>query len=214
VFLFPLALCGGLVLGVLTGGRLGALANVRVRVPYAVIGALAFQIAVSFPPLEHASHAARFAVLLTSYVVVGIWTVLNVPGRPITFQVGLVVTGIGWLLNTVAIAANGGMPVSASVLREIGIPRDVAVAPGNLSKHILESKASTLGFLGDTIPIGWLKTGVSVGDILFLIGLVVVVAALTHTSPPTDIAADGSPSAAAPPATGSSPACNSTTPAN
>jgi hypothetical protein len=153
-------------------------------------------------------------VLLTTYVVVGIWVVLNIPGRPLAFQVGLVVTGIGWLLNTVAIAANGGMPVSASVLREVGIPRDVAVAPGNLSKHVLESKASTLGFLGDTIPVGWLKTGVSVGDILFMIGLVVVVAALTHTPPPSVIAAEGSPSGAVPPGTENSPACNSTTPAN
>jgi hypothetical protein len=194
---------------------LGALANARIRVPYAVIGALAVQIGLSFAPLDDVSHTVRLAVLLTSYVVVGIWIVVNVPGRPLAFQVGLVVAGIGWLLNTVAIAANGGMPVSVSVLREIGVPRDVAVAPGNLSKHIIENKGSTLGFLGDTIPIGWLRTGVSAGDILFMIGLVVVVAALTHAPPPTAVTSEeGLQTEAVPPASDGSPARRSTTPAN
>ena len=80
----------------------------------------------------------------------------------------LVAAGIA--LNTVVIAANGGMPVSAGAARMAGVPPPTAGSGG----HVVLGPDSIFGFLGDIVPFTPAGKVLSVGDLLLLAGLAVI----------------------------------------
>lgn len=149
----------------LTGGRLGRLADLRLRWAWVAIGSLVMQVViVSVAPagatgLHAVAHVA-------SYALAGACLVAN---RHIA---GLPVLALGAVLNTLAIVANGGvMPASASAMRVAGL------AP---AEHFANSAAVAhprLLLLGDVIPVPgpWpLGNVLSVGDLLILAGLLLI----------------------------------------
>jgi hypothetical protein len=150
----------------LTGGRLLALGEVRVRWAWTLPAALVVQVLVvsvipaAPSPIPHVLH-------LGSYVLAGVFLVANLGRVP-----GLRFISLGGALNVAAIAANGGtMPASPAALAAAGISgsgsgyENSAVVPG-----------ARLGWLGDVfaIPEAWPLSNVfSVGDVVLALGIVV-----------------------------------------
>lgn len=81
----------------------------------------------------------------------------------------LLVAG-GITLNTVVMALNGGMPVSASAARIAGVPPPTTGSSG----HLLLGPDSLFGFLGDILPFAPAGKVLSIGDLLLLAGLAVL----------------------------------------
>ena len=112
---YPVLLAVGL--GLVLGGRLGALAELPLRAPWLFLGALALQVvAFPFAVLPWTTNETAASVLwIASYGLLLVAAVLN---RRI---VGVPVVTVGMLLNLVAILANQGtMPVHYSAMHEAG----------------------------------------------------------------------------------------------
>lgn len=112
---YPVLLAVGL--GLVLGGRLGALAELPLRTPWLFLAALALQV-VAFPftvlPWT-TNESAASALWIASYALLLVAAVLN---RRI---VGVPIVTLGMLLNLVAILANHGtMPVRYSAMHEAG----------------------------------------------------------------------------------------------
>ena len=147
----------------LSGGRLGALAELRLRHVWAVYVALGLGVlAIELPGLPD---GLRSLLLVAAYPVGAVFLAANwrVPGVP------LVALGAG--LNLLAIAANGGvMPASPDALAAAGLP---VGGPGFRNSDAVADPR--LAFLGDVfaIPAAWPLSNVfSVGDVLIGAGLV------------------------------------------
>lgn len=144
------------------GGRLGALAELRLRWTPALLGALGVQLAVlrlapDWPDAvlaggHVASYGLAAAFLAVNRHVPWLWLV-----------------GLGGLANLAAIAANGGrMPASPAALDAAGVP-----PPGVFSNSAAVTGAE-LAFLGDVFatPAGWgpFSNVFSVGDVCLVVG--------------------------------------------
>jgi len=166
------ALLVGVGIGYLRGGRWQGLGSFRVRWPLLPAVAVALQMALAVSPALRGLRGARPALLVTSYVLVGGWIWANALVRDGLVRWGLILVAEGWLLNVVVMAANGGMPVSASALARIGHAGAV-VSQGHLWKHVAASAATRIPLLGDVIPVPvpLLRSVISVGDVAMLVGL-------------------------------------------
>jgi hypothetical protein len=147
----------------LAGGRLGALAEVRLRRVWAIFVALGLEVvAVELPWL---SEGLRSALMVAAYLVGALFLAANwrVPGMPLI--------ALGGALNLLAITINGGvMPASRSALIGAGLPVD---QPGFQNSTALADPQ--LAFLGDVfyVPASWPLSNVfSVGDIVIALGVV------------------------------------------
>ena len=153
----------------LLGGRLGALADLRLRLVPLVVGALALQIVV-VNVLPGGNGTVHAAALIGTYLVIALALIANrhVPGVKLI--------AAGGLANFLAIVANAGvMPASASALRTAGLAADPA---GYTNSGLVEH--AHLAFLGDVfaLPASWPAANVfSVGDLLLAAGAFV----LLHT---------------------------------
>ena len=157
---------------VVTGGRLGALADLRLRRAYLVGIALAAQVVVisivpgSFDGLHKPVHIGTY-VLLAAFL----WSNRHVVGLPLI--------AAGAATNAAAIFANHGvMPASASALATAGMPADKAAEFANSAvvHH------PHLAWLGDVfaVPASWPLSNVfSIGDVLIAVGVAVALHALT-----------------------------------
>ena len=165
MFLVAIVLASALAVPLL-GGRLGALAEVRLRLPWALPAALALQVvALDVPGVPD---WLRRLLHVGSYLVAGLFLLANreLPGIPLV--------ALGAAANLLAIAANGGvMPASPSALAAAGLPPE---QPGFANSAALAHPR--LAFLGDVfaIPAGWPLAHVfSVGDVLIAAGAAVAI---------------------------------------
>jgi Family of unknown function (DUF5317) len=174
MFLVAVVLASALAVPLL-GGRLGALAEVRLRLPWALPAALALQVvALDVPGVPD---RLRRLLHVASYLVAGVFLVAN---RRLP---GMALVGLGAAANLLAIAANGGvMPASPAALAAAGMPPD---PPGFQNSAALADPR--LAFLGDVfaIPAGWPLANVfSAGDVLIAAGAVVAVHGICGSRPP------------------------------
>jgi uncharacterized protein DUF5317 len=146
----------------LFGGRLGALAEVRLRRVWAIYTALGLAVlAIGLPGLPD---GLRSLLLVAAYPVGAVFLAANwrVPGIPLA--------ALGAALNLLAITANGGvMPASPAALERAGMTVD---DPGFQSSAVVADPR--LAFLGDVfaVPASWPLSNVfSVGDVLIVVGL-------------------------------------------
>jgi Family of unknown function (DUF5317) len=146
----------------LCGGRLGALADLRLRRLWAIY--LALGLAVLGVGLPGLTDGLRSLLLVAAYPVGAVFLAANwrVPGVPLA--------ALGAGLNLLAIAANGGvMPASPAALAAAGLP---VHRSGFANSAALPDPR--LAFLGDVfaIPASWPLSNVfSVGDVLIGVGL-------------------------------------------
>ncbi len=169
----------GLVVGLLLGGRLSGLGDIRFRwAGLAVVGFAAQVLLFSEPVTARVGDLGPpLYVGSTALVFVAVLRNLAIRGMP------LVAAGAG--ANLAAILANGGyMPASPSAAAEMG--RGAAETYSNTA--IIEAPA--LALLTDIIPLPqWLPFAniVSVGDILIAIGVAVVIAAAMRAARPHSV---------------------------
>jgi hypothetical protein len=123
------AVAVGLVVGLVTGGRLGNVGWRRLHALPLLAAGAALQLV----------HSA--AGLVLSYLCLGAFALANLP------IVGMGVVTIGLALNALVVTVNGGMPVRRGALEAAGVvgPGEVAVYEG---KRHLEAPADRLRFLG------------------------------------------------------------------
>ena len=151
----------------LARGRLGALADLKLRRPWLVLAAIAIQVLiVSVLPGDVGSLGEPLHLL--SYLLLGLfaWSNRRVAGVP--------VIALGGFLNFVAITANGGvMPADPDALAAAG--KTVEAGEFINSAAVDEPR---LAFLGDIIATpGSLPVSnvYSIGDVLILLGAFVLV---------------------------------------
>jgi hypothetical protein len=160
----------------LTGGSLRRLAEIRLRwIPLAV-AALALQVVVItiWPTMPHSLAVAGH---LTSYLILGavLWANRRIPG--------MVIIAAGAGANALAITINGGtMPATSWALRQAGIKPRAGFDNSGIVTH------PHLAWLGDImVTPSWLplRNMVSIGDLLLLIGALVLVVRVSRRSAAT-----------------------------
>ena len=148
----------------LFGGRLSALAEVRARFAWVLLLALALQVtSISVPGVPQ---SLRPVLQLASYPVAGAFVILN------RRMPGMLLVGLGALLNLIAMSANGGvMPASPSALVAAGLPLQ---HESYVNSGLVEG--ARLAFLGDVFAIPEpvpMHNVFSVGDVCIGLGVVV-----------------------------------------
>jgi hypothetical protein len=116
------------------------------------------------------------AVLIPlSYLVLAAFVVVNL------HLVGMPIVLLGLCLNLLVIAINGGMPVRADALVEVGlVERDELSQLSFATGRHLEGPDDRLSFLGDVVPLPVGRQVVSFGDLVLLVGAADVAAHLAR----------------------------------
>jgi hypothetical protein len=176
LLVFPVL--AGLVAGWLRGGRPSRLVEVRLRALWLVWLAVAAQLAQFYAPAVRRFVEADLGVpmLLLVYAPVGLWLVLNLPGRSVGVRAAVAVLLLGGSMNGLAIAANGRMPFSVPAAQRAGVPA-ARISATDLPKNEPAAAATRLAWLGDTIPIRPLRKVVSAGDLVIMLGIAMLVTA-------------------------------------
>jgi hypothetical protein len=148
----------------LAGGRLSALGEIRPRAIWAVLLAVAIQVAIT--QIAGGSHALHAVLHVLSYGLDAYFVFAN---RRLK---GVPLVALGAALNVLAIITNGGvMPANATALRISGI----ASRPGFDNSAVLAHPH--LACLGDVIPVPgpWpIGNVLSVGDLIIFLGALIV----------------------------------------
>ncbi len=170
MFLLP-AVALGVLVGYLLGGRMGGLADVRLRAPWLFYVAITMQL-LAFPSLImpwHAGEQLATSLSIGSYGCLVAVFLLNVRLR------GLAIAGAGMLLNLAAILSNGGhMPALPSAMRGAGM-----TFAGVHNNSVAERSPNLAWFVDRWAAPHWMpySSVFSVGDVLIAVGVVVTVAA-------------------------------------
>jgi Family of unknown function (DUF5317) len=150
----------------LAGGRLSALAELRLRAGWLAFAAIVVQVVV-ISLLPSGSHGFHAGLHLFSYGLLGAFAWAN---RRI---VGVPVIAAGGLCNLVVIAANGGvMPADPAAVR--ALHRDLKAGEFANSTVLAHPK---LSFLGDNLPTPAalpIHNVYSVGDVVIVVGVAVL----------------------------------------
>ena len=152
-----------LVLGLTRGGSLQALADTRVRWLVLLFEGLAVQVLFDVWDPPGLTSSGALAVLVVSNSAVACFVLLNVRIP------GMLIIGVGLALNTLVIAANEAMPVSASASSTAGIEAPSAIDDD--LKHERLDDETLLAPLGDVFPVPGLKEVLSLGDLVLALGM-------------------------------------------
>jgi len=162
-----LIILAGLVVGWFKKGSLWNMANLRLR----VLWMLPVPYVLQHMSIFYLTGRAYEVVLITSYVLLTLFCLfnLNVPG--------VVWAMAGTLANFVALAANGlRMPAYLPAVRAMAPQIIPALDAGTYGKSITMTAHTHLNFLGDIFGFNiWPPSLLSIGDILFSIGLIVLI---------------------------------------
>jgi hypothetical protein len=178
VLLIGAVIIAGLLAGIAFGGDLRTLSELKLRWwPLALVG-LVLQL-VPVPSMAgRLDHWLAVGLLVASYVVLLAFVAVNirVPGFP--------VIALGFALNLFVISVNGGMPVTARAIEQAYGPRSAMeikrLQERGGAKHHLARDDDDFVFLADVIPLGSpLHQVLSVGDLVFMVGVFWVIAAAT-----------------------------------
>lgn len=171
--MMPLAIVfTAIVIALVRGGSLSNFATLEIRFMWIAFGAFALQLAL-FNPFNAATVPPSFApwIYIFSMSALLIWVVVN---RQLP---GMLLIGIGMLMNTVAITANGGyMPVGLEQARFAGKLANYTAASEAIANNsiVLPRDQTQLWFLTDilALPAGVPLANVfSFGDVLLFLGI-------------------------------------------
>ena len=156
-----------LAIAILRGGRLVNLGDIELKAWWLLLLALGLQISTRWLPNRSWAEEVGLAMVLLSFGLLMILVALN-RNKP-----GILIAGIGVLMNTAVIAANGGMPVLTGAAE---VASGFTVGEPDLSgsfKHIPLEEGTRLPFFADVIPIRLAGIGevISLGDIFLALGL-------------------------------------------
>ena len=152
----------GLAIGVLSGGKLGNLSNLRFRWPLFVLAVLVIKEVVLITPLSRID-GVQF-VYAGSLAALVAWTVWHFDLLP-----GVWLVSAGAALNLVAVVANGGrMPVAPELAGHL-------VERGHIGQYVVIGPGTNIGWLADWIDVpGPLGGAYSPGDVVVAFGIAAV----------------------------------------
>lgn len=166
--ILAIVLALGILGGALAGGRLRGLSGATLRGAWILI--LLFMLQVALPLLSPASgvqQVLRWVWLLTFPAMLAV-AVMNVR------EPGMALVAVGLALNSLVIAANGAMPVSAQAALAAGSSLAGAAPSVSDFAHIPVTAATRLALLADVIPTAGprgLAVVMSAGDVALYAGL-------------------------------------------
>ena len=165
----------GLVLGLVSGGKITNLAQVRFRWPWLILAAVAARAAVLLTPLNRVEGAQYVYVIAMAAIVA--WTVVHFKRLP-----GVWLVTAGTLLNLLVILANGAhMPVAPEVAASLA-------RHGTIGPYTVMGAHTNLNLLGDWIVLYPVPEVYSIGDVAIALGLAVVVfLAVRNPSPYSEL---------------------------
>ncbi len=152
-----LVLAVSVVIGLLRGGKLRNLTEIRVRSWWLLIVGFGIQIVAGFLPVER--HSLAVGLVLASYLPLLLFVWLN------RSFAGMWIAGIGILMNFTVIAVNAGMPVSTEAVVMAGGGSELVLG----AKHVLLDQSTRLPFLADILPLP--GSVISLGDVFLAIGV-------------------------------------------
>ena len=155
--LVVLTVAGGVIVGLLRGGRLRHLADAPLRATWLAVVAAAAQFVFALAPSPTAG------IVLTGISQAGLLAFLWCN----RYLAGALLVAVGSTLNSLVILANGAMPVSRDALLAISRHPAEIVA----GRHRLLTETDALPWLADTIALPLLRTVVSVGDVVLAAGI-------------------------------------------
>jgi hypothetical protein len=172
VLVLTVALAAGLLAGYALGGRLRNLETLDLRWPWLVIVALGVQLVIFSPLGRPLGEGAIVALHLASYALLIAFAAVN------HRDLGILIAGVGIVLNVAVIAANGGyMPATARALQFAGH----LTGAETHNNSALAGEGVRFLFLGDVMAVpGWVPVVAnvfSVGDVLIAAGVAVMLAA-------------------------------------
>jgi hypothetical protein len=145
------------IVGLLRGGKLRNLTEIRVRAWWLLLVGFGAQLGAGFFPSSR--HSLAVGLVLASYIPLLLFVWLN------RESAGLWIAGIGVLMNFTVIALNGGMPVLPVAVELAGGSGEIVLD----AKHVLLDETTRLPFLADIIPLP--GSVVSLGDVFLAIGV-------------------------------------------
>ncbi|MCY4494893.1 MAG: DUF5317 family protein [Acidimicrobiaceae bacterium] len=163
IWILLLAVVIGLIAGVVRGGDFRTILSARIYHPEFLASSIVCAFVVSATDIDSGGVIA-FVALLGAFA----FTLVNL------HLVGMVVISVGLALNLFVFILNFATPVRPNALVEAeivtaeGLERGVRSMPGHME---LADNDSVLDFLGDTFPIRLGGNVVSIGDLIFLVGL-------------------------------------------
>jgi hypothetical protein len=166
-----LALVFAVAIGMAAGGSVSLLPEIRIKWESLFVLSLVAQGAA----LPYAGGLG-----LSRNLIVGLWFLSAVVILAIAVrnrsQMGMLSILAGALLNCVVVAANAGMPVSTRAIRAVDASVEASMRVTGL--HVVQTSTTRLCLLADIMPMYTplgLRTVVSIGDMLLLVGVAVLV---------------------------------------
>lgn len=106
--------------------------------------------------------------VLVTWLLAALFAAANIGSMRRAARVGLAILVLGFTLNSLTVALNGGMPFSVSAARSAGFSAsDIAVPKLG---HPRLTSDTNLKLFSDRIPVPGLQRVVSIGDLLMLLG--------------------------------------------
>lgn len=162
IWILILAVIIGLVAGVIRRGDFPTILNTQIYHPEFLVSSAICAFFVSVTDID-SDGVIAFVALVGAFA----FTIMNL------HLVGMVILSIGLALNLFVFILNFETPVRPNALVEAEIVTAAELERGvTISGHVeLADDDSVLDFLGDTFPIRWSEQVVSIGDLIFLVGL-------------------------------------------
>ncbi len=162
MLLTPIAIIIGLGIGFARGGSFGPWPAQPIRLLPVLAAGLVFQAGAEFIDVP-----ARPAVAAVGWLLLAVAMAANL------HLGGAGVMALGMVANAVPILLNGAVPVSPDALVTSGRLTEAELANATVNAPWeLETSETTLGILGDTIPLRITADIVSFGDLLIAAGLI------------------------------------------
>lgn len=151
----------GVIAGLLRKGDLQSILKTRVYHPEFLVASILCALTVSITNID-TSGVIAFVALATAFV----FTVMNL------HLVGMIILSLGLALNLFVFILNFETPVRPNALVEAEIATAAEIAEVELMGHLEIADGDTIfSSLGDTFPVRGLNVVVSIGDLIFLVGL-------------------------------------------
>jgi hypothetical protein len=177
VTLLVIPMLAGIAAGYARGGRLGALADLRVRALWLVWLAVALQVADYASRTVHDLGAHHGVPPLALICAAGMaFLALNLRGRTRALRIGFTLLAVGAALNVTAIAANGRMPYSVAAAKRVGMTAAERAQAAHLVKNMPATDTTAVRWLGDVLPVAPIHLVMSLGDLVLLLGIAWTVA--------------------------------------
>ena len=162
IWILILAVIIGLIAGVIRRGDFPTILNTQIYHPEFLVSSAICAFFVSVTDID-SDGVIAFVALVGAFA----FTIMNL------HLVGMVILSIGLALNLFVFILNFETPVRLNALVEAQIVTAEELERGvTISGHVeAADDDSVLDFLGDTFPIRWSEQVVSIGDLIFLVGL-------------------------------------------